>query len=265
MRGIHSLETRKRAPRRNRDARAVAQIALKPTSGPLRSCTLRPRMNSDDWKQRWVDGRIGFHESSPNTWLVEHVQKLTRRPEPPRVLVPLCGKSRDLAYLASRGCEVVGAELSPIAARAFFAESGIEPETSSEHGFEVLRGGGVSIYVGDFFALDPAWLGTFDGAYDRAALVAIAPSERAAYASKLFSLLAPAARVLLVTFEYDASKMEGPPFSLGERDVRELFGARCTVEKLGERDALEPRFVERGLDRLSEGAFLLEIAVTQRA
>ena len=45
------------------------------------------------------------------------------------VLVPLCGKAHDLAFLAERGHRVVGVELSEIAVRAVF----------SEHEFEVSQ------------------------------------------------------------------------------------------------------------------------------
>ena len=48
----------------------------------------------DFWIARWAEGRIGFHEGRPNTFLTHHVARLGSHR---RVLVPLCGKSEDLA------------------------------------------------------------------------------------------------------------------------------------------------------------------------
>jgi thiopurine S-methyltransferase len=173
------------------------------------------------WQQRWVDGKIGFHEGAPNRWLAEHASRLgdgARR----RVLVPLCGKTVDLAYLASRGFEVVGVELALSAAEAFFAEAGLTPQRVEPDGFVRLSAASIEIVVGDFFALTPAIVGTFDAYYDRAAVVALPAALRERYAATLRTLLAPVARGLLVTYEHDVKDGE-PPFSVPEAEVARLF------------------------------------------
>ena len=65
-------------------------------------------MKPEFWKERWVRGEIGFHQAEVEPGLVTHLGGLA----PTRVLVPLCGKSLDLAWLATQGHQVVGVELS---------------------------------------------------------------------------------------------------------------------------------------------------------
>ena len=210
-------------------------------------------MGPEDWLQRWREGKIGFHEAAPNGFLVAHAARLAGT-----VFLPLCGKSRDMAHLASLGHRIVGAELSGIAAEAFFSESSITPERSTRGGFEVLSAGGVSIFVGDVFALTSDLIGPIDTAYDRAALVAVAPDEQARYAAHLASL--GPRTILLVTFDYDQTKMEGPPFSVSDARARELFSRWYSCERLDARDVTDerPRFREAGIDRVTETLLLLQ-------
>ena len=65
--------------------------------------------------------------------------------------------------------------------------------------------------------------------------------------------------MLLLTFEYPAHEIDGPPFSVGEEEVRALFTGRREVTRLESVDRLEneSRLAERGLTRLQEHAFLL--------
>lgn len=65
--------------------------------------------------ERWREGRIGWHQPDGNASLRRHW-----RGTGPRVLVPLCGKTPDLVWLAEWGNEVVGVELSEIAVQSFF-------------------------------------------------------------------------------------------------------------------------------------------------
>ncbi|MFN7131169.1 MAG: hypothetical protein ACK4N5_03750, partial [Myxococcales bacterium] len=191
-------------------------------------------MDPSFWQNRWREGRIGFHLPHPNPQLVAHAGQL---PPSSRVLVPLCGKSVDLGWLAARGHPVVGVELVESAAQAFFAEAGLTPERQEDGPFVRYRAGGVEIFTGDFFATDPRRLGTFDAAFDRAALIALPGELRIRYAAHLRTLLAPGAVMLLVTIEADAPG--GPPFAVPEVEVRTLY-ARDEVALLGDTDALEP-------------------------
>jgi thiopurine S-methyltransferase len=194
-------------------------------------------MEREFWLSRWQEGRIGFHEGKPNEHLVAHGEALGLAGA--RVLVPLCGKSVDLAWLAARCEEVVGVELATAAVEAFFAEQGLVPERTQAGRMTLYEADNVTIWAGDFFELDPAMVGPIDVCFDRAALVAIRPSDRERYVAQTRSLLAPDARTLLVTFEHDAPVTE-PPFSVPEEDVRALF-AGDRIEVLDVREAMDPR------------------------
>jgi thiopurine S-methyltransferase len=209
----------------------------------------------DYWLERWQAGHIGFHRADVNPRLVRHHQRALGPCI--RVLVPLCGKSVDLEWLVVQGHEVVGIELSELAARDFFAERGFEPARSSEGPFIAYVHGNLKILVGDFFAATPDNVGHFDGAYDRAALIALPEDMRKRYVAQLRSLLTPKARVLLLTLHYDAQG--GPPFSVDGAEVRAAY-AGASVTLLGSEDARAdaPGPVERGANFVNEEAYLIE-------
>ena len=71
-------------------------------------------MEPDYWLERWKDGRTGFHQDQPTPLLAAHWDGLGVA-SGARVLVPLAGKSLDMAWLAGRGHRVLGVELSQLA------------------------------------------------------------------------------------------------------------------------------------------------------
>src|SRR3954465_9799823 len=158
-------------------------------------------MKPDYWLERWQEGRIGFHRPGANPRLVQHANVFK---DVVRVLVPLCGKSVDLEWLAVHGFEVVGVELSEQAAQAFFVERGFSPVRRERGSFIEYQHGPVTILVGDFFATNSEQLGHFDGPYDRAPMIALPSELRARYAAHLPTLLTPKAKLLLVTLFFDA-------------------------------------------------------------
>lgn len=183
-------------------------------------------MEPEFWTARWTEGRIGFHEGKPNRYLERNLARLAGAR---RVLVPLCGKAIDLAYLAAHGHEVVGVELVEDAAQQFFSEQRVTAVVRPRGRFREYTAGAITIFVGDWFGTDAALLGPIDAFYDRAALIAMPPAMRPAYAAHLRAL-AGTVPGLLVTLEYPQELMEGPPFSVREDEVRRLFaGADIAV------------------------------------
>ena len=88
------------------------------------------------------------------------------------------------------------------------------------------------------------------------------PIERVAQvalASDTSTLMPDTARSLLITLEYPQHEMDGPPFSVSEKEIFRLYGSQFLVELLFSVDCLanEPRFQQRGLSRLDEHVFLL--------
>lgn len=190
-------------------------------------------MDPDFWHRAWADRRIGFHASSVNPDLVRHLPDLGLAPGA-RVLVPLCGKTLDLAWLAEQGFRVTGVELSGLACRAWAEQHGLDPEVAPDGPFTAWRAGPVTLLQGDVFDLH-ADHGPFDAIYDRAATVALPTELRARYAAHLASLLQPGAPMLLLTFDYAPESREGPPFPVPEAGVRALYGASFTITHLDRR------------------------------
>ncbi|VVT13473.1 thiopurine S-methyltransferase [Hoeflea sp. EC-HK425] len=187
-------------------------------------------MEHDFWHDRWESGRIGFHEGEPNRLLVAHFPALAV-PDGGRVFVPLCGKTRDIGWILSRGHQVVGAELSELAIRQLFEELGVEPTISDMGALKRYSAIDIEIFVGDIFALTPEMLGPVDAVFDRAALVALPEEMRASYATHLVDLTG-AAPQLLVCFEYDQRLQSGPPFSITQDEVRRRYSGVYGISEL---------------------------------
>ena len=83
---------------------------------------------------------------------------------------------------------------------------------------------------------------------------------RQEYAAKMIEL-AQFAPKLLVTLEYEQPKMDGPPFSVSEEEVRELYQANYRIKQLTAQDVLgdNEKFRARGLDYMNECLYLLEM------
>jgi thiopurine S-methyltransferase len=217
-------------------------------------------MNSEYWVNRWNQNQTGFHLAGVNPLLTQFWPSASGE-RSGRVLVPLCGKSEDLRWLADQGYDVVGVELSLLAGKAFAAEQGIVVTETHEPPFTVLRGNKVTYYIGDMLDFTAEIGGRFDLFYDRAALIALPREMRPGYVRQLQSVLGNGARGLLIGLEYDPSQMHGPPFTVPEAEVRRLFESfHC--EKLLEYDCLEqePHFKQRGLTWLKESAYALRVA-----
>jgi thiopurine S-methyltransferase len=215
-------------------------------------------MDPQFWHDRWQNKEIGFHQADVHDLLAVHWQGLGLAPSS-RVLVPLCGKSLDMVWLAEQGHDVVGVELSEVAVDEFFAERGLTPQAESVGSLVVKRAGPYELWCGDFFAFPHTATENVAGVYDRAALVALPSDMRAQYAERLIDILPQAAQMLLITFEYDQDAVSGPPFSVPREEVRDLFGNRFAIEEIAARKGPPriPRFVENGISLVEECAFVL--------
>lgn len=189
-------------------------------------------MEAEFWHERWRQHQIGFHQPEVNSHLKNFWQQM-HVPQDSGVLVPLCGKSLDLLWLVGQKYRVVGVELSEIAVTEFCAENHLQTVPQDiEAGRLWQFNNNVSLICKDFFRVSPDETGKINAVYDRAALVALPPEMRKKYASHLTSLLEPGAKILLVAFEYDQQKMQGPPFSVPEHEVRQLYGEKFSIDEI---------------------------------
>ena len=203
----------------------------------------------EDWLERWIIGRTGWHEPAGNRNLHEHWGLSGRR-----VLVPMCGKTQDLLWIEAQGNEVVGVELSDIGVRGFFDDNALEfePVEGSLPGYRAV-GRNITVYCGDYFEFDAE---PFDAHYDRGALVALSADLRARYARHTTSLLTDDARQFVITVEYDQSVCDGPPFSIGPDEVLGYWPRLRRHASVEDIDNAPPKFLDGGLKSMHEVVWL---------
>ncbi|MCG9543901.1 thiopurine S-methyltransferase [Vibrio sp. Isolate33] len=212
--------------------------------------------NPEFWHNKWAANQIGFHLEDVNPLLIEFWKKTDPSYEK-SVFVPLCGKSEDLIWLASKHEEVQGVELSQIAVRAFFSEHFYTPTVTQINGqHELYQFDELSVYTGDYFT---APIQPVDIIYDRASLVALPEEMRVQYVERLKQLLKPGGKILLVTLDYDQSEMAGPPFSVPKLEIDQLFaGYKITLLNQDIADDEHPKIAKKGLSRFCEEVYLIE-------
>jgi thiopurine S-methyltransferase len=180
-------------------------------------------MEESFWLEKWAKSETGFHQADFNPWLVKYWEVLGLEAGS-TVLVPLCGKTRDIDWLLAQGYSVIGVELAETAVRQLFERLGLCATITSIDALQCYTAERLTLYVGDVFALTPELLGSVEAVYDRAALVALPMQMRDKYAAHLVSIT-HAAPQLLLSFSYDQSKMTGPPFSVDADEVHRLYAS----------------------------------------
>lgn len=214
-------------------------------------------MDERFWNACWETQEIGFHLREVNSVLLEFWSELSLDLNA-KVLVPLCGKSLDLKWLAQQGSYVVGVELSPLAVNAFFSEQSIQHDIQTKEEFQLYTSKQLEVWCGNIFDFPDAQLGTIQAVYDRGALVALPLDIRKAYMQKLLQGLPNKARWLLVTFEYDESLMQGPPFSVSQNEVREYFEG-CGIRLVDRKEMIEvmPKAQNLGLKSIHQCVYIV--------
>jgi thiopurine S-methyltransferase len=217
-------------------------------------------MDPQFWLDRWTTNDIGFHQKSVHDLLERYWPEMPV-PSGSTVFVPLCGKSLDMVWLTQQGHDVFGVELSRPAVEAFFTERGLKPQViEGQPGNGTLYlGGPYAVLAGDFFATMSQSTQHVRAVYDRASLVALPPAMREPYAKHLMSLISVGTPVLLISLDYDQTRMKGPPFAVSHDEIKRLFSTFASVRLLEEREVIEthPHFKARGLTSLKESAVLV--------
>jgi len=190
----------------------------------------------EQWLQRWREERIGFHRNDTHPALANFWPSLDI-PVGTKVLVPLCGKSLDMHWLADAGYPVLGVELAPDAIEQFLDEQqGSRPQAGvsryRQGGFAIARQGMVELWQGDFFHLHIRQVDEVGAFYDRASLIALPPATRQRYAFHLAQLVPAGAQGLLVSLHHDEGD-KGPPYSVNKAEIETLFIPNFVLTELG--------------------------------
>lgn len=187
-------------------------------------------MQADFWHDKWKNNRIGWHLDEVNPILVKHFNGLNLE-KGSHVFVPLCGKTKDIAWLLQEGFSVVGVELSLKAIKELFEELNIEPKVSTCKEFTVYSAKNIKIFIGDIFDLDSKLLGNVDAIYDRAAVVAMPKDTRHKYVKHVIKITKQKPQ-LIVNLEYDEKLMDGPPFCVTDNELKSLYKENYTLTQL---------------------------------
>ena len=191
-------------------------------------------MDAEFWHKKWEKNEIGFHQSETNPILKTHFDALSLN-KGSRIFVPLCGKTLDISWLLSKGYRIAGAELNQMAIEQLFAGLELTPNISNIANLKHYSAKNIDIFVGDLFDVSKTTLGPVDAVYDRAALVALPEELRKRYAAHLTQITDTAPQ-LLVSYRYDQSLMDGPPFSVSDEEVDRHYGDRYEITRLASID-----------------------------
>jgi thiopurine S-methyltransferase len=195
-------------------------------------------MQKQYWQDKWSSMEIGFHQPSVNPLLAEHISHLNLT-QGNRIFIPLCGKTLDIAWLLSQGYKIVGAELIESAIIQLFNELDVTPTITELTEGKHYYSQNIDIYVGDIFDLTQSVLGKVDAVYDRAAFVALPEKVRIDYAQQIQTISQQAPQ-LLITFNYDQTSMQGPPFSIINNEIENHYASRYHINLLASDKVQEP-------------------------
>jgi thiopurine S-methyltransferase len=183
------------------------------------------------WQSRWRNDKTGWHMQQvfPLLQSYWHVLNL---PKNAVVLVPLCGSSLDIQWLAGQGHYVIGVDVSEIAIKTLKQNHDEPFQKSTKAGLDRYASNSMELWCGDFLKLQKQWLPPVDAIYDKAAIIALPKEMRTRYAGSLQALMQPHTQVLINCFEYKQNEMPGPPFAVFENELQSLFGENFHIKML---------------------------------
>lgn len=213
-------------------------------------------MEREFWLERWEMNQIGFHKDQFNQNLLNHFSKLLLK-EDDHILVPLCGKSLDMIWLAKQGLKVTGIELSEIAIKEFFTENKLDYSVEELGAFKKYTSHNITLLEGDIFDLSTDMLDPIDGVYDRASTVALPDKLRSRFLDKLKELN-PQLNILMVLFNYNQELVNGPPFSVSDEFILSHFDkSYLSLLESKKLEKMNPKFDEASAEVL-EKVFLIK-------
>ena len=200
------------------------------------------------WEQDWTTDKPEFHSDEVNAMLIKHYNEFTRGRKNLRILVPLCGKSLDMKWLADRGHSVVGVELIRKGIEAFLCDNKLTHHEKSIVLSHEIQGTvfkanekDITLFECSIFDFSAEVAGgQFDCIWDRGSMTAINMMKEGRlkqYTEIMLGCLKQDGRYLLEFFAPESSEGMPPSFRfVSEKDLNELFGERCTIRFLGKQN-----------------------------
>jgi hypothetical protein len=201
-----------------------------------RSTALKPDKLKNFWLTKWAQLDTPWENGESLRAIKNSIGEVipkelvkTRRGRM-RAFVPLCGASLVVPTLLRYGFEVTGLDYVSKALQVLRSRlSKHKFKQVRSRGKEVFEAQNVTLIRQDIFTFKP--MERFELIVDRAALIAIHPRKRAAYARTLTRSLAPGGFLTVVTYDYRGKELNGPPYRVTAKMVKELF-PKLRVRKL---------------------------------
>jgi len=214
-------------------------------------------MKNNYWLDKWQTNDIAFHEQDINADLIAYANELNLKPGE-HIFVPLCGKTKDMLWLAERGFHVAGIELSPIACSDFFAELNVTPDITTQSKFTKYQFNNIELFCGDLFNLTNSDLPIIHAVYDCKALIALPPDLRKRYIDHIVSCTGTKIRILLLTRETNC-QVKPPPFPVNKNEVNSLYGPYFDVQllKCVSITDIPERLIKKGYSEMTESVYLI--------
>lgn len=214
-------------------------------------------MEKEYWLNKWLSKDIAFHEQNINPDLITHIHALNLHPGD-SILVPLCGKTKDMIWLANEGFNIIGIELSPIACSEFFSEMNISPQMTKQAKFTRYKHNNIELLCGDIFDLTSSDLPTIHAVYDCKALIALPSDMRKRYVDHLVSCLGTKISILLLTRETNCN-INPPPYSVESDEVNLLYSPYFNIHqaKCASVSDIPERLMRKGYREMRERVYLM--------
>lgn len=235
-------------------------------------------LTAEYWAKRWSKGALTWHEPDGNELLTNNLKQVlnesfpNRKAEELKVLVPLCGKAKDMYTFYQMGCTVVGVEFSAQAIKEFFDENNFCQVNSKEKPFVTSIDNKIVLAQGDLFSFGKSLKHStyalpfpeYDIIWDRGSFEAFNIDKRQEYANFMSQFLSKDGIYLISVNDFDMAKYGGPPFSANRNDLEKVYGGKLDISMVGTRNALamdapdRQKWIDRGLSYLQSFLFLMK-------
>jgi thiopurine S-methyltransferase len=215
-------------------------------------------MEKEYWLKKWQSNDIAFHELKITPDLIAYLPKLNLH-KGNYILVPLCGKTKDMLWLADQGFHVVGIELSSIACSDFFTELNVTPQITKQAKFTKYEYSNIELLCGDLFDLSNSDLPTIHAVYDCKALIALPSNIRKKYVDHLIYCLGTDIKIILLTRE-TSCKVIPPPYSVDDTEINLLYGhyfSRVNQIKRASISDIHERLIKKGYGDMIESVYII--------
>ena len=214
-------------------------------------------MQNSYWLNKWQACDIPFHEAHVNADLITYINTLNLN-RGDNIFVPLCGKTKDMLWLAEKEFNIFGVELSPIACNDFFSELNIKPRITQLAKFTKYQHSNIELFCGNLFDLTNIDLPPIHAVYDCKALIALPPDSRKKYYDHIINCIGTKIKILLLTRE-TTCQVQPPPFPISEEEVNLLYGSCFDVQllKCSSLTNIPERLLKKGYIEMTESVYVM--------